>query len=322
MSRTRALHPVLLRVAWRSLPCTSAAKRRSAGIKTGRVPVAHVITGVDDDLDTEVQPGRDTEPSRHRFRRTDFIGQHLELAGPKVSVVIPTLNEAQNLPYVFAALPPGLFEVIVVDGRSTDGTVERAQQLRPDVRIVLEGRHGKGSALARGCAAALGDIIVLLDADGSADPREIPAFVEALLDGADFAKGSRNLPGAGSADITRIRGLGNRCLGGLVNVLFGTRYTDLCYGYNAFWRGALEAMTIDCDGFEVETLINIRVARAGLEVREIPSFEHRRIHGVSNLNAMRDGMRVLRTILRERARKKPQLAAAVAGGHRITPEQA
>ena len=136
MSRTRALHSG---AASGSLAVTSVHKHGETAfrrLKQGESAVAHVITGVDDDLDTEVQPGRDTEPSRHRFRRADFIGQHLELAGPKVSVVIPTLNEAQNLPYVFAALPPGLFEVIVVDGRSTDGTVERAQQLRPDVRIV------------------------------------------------------------------------------------------------------------------------------------------------------------------------------------------
>jgi len=224
-----------------------------------------------------------------------------------VSVVIPTLNEARNLPYVFGALPPGLFEVIVVDGRSTDGTVSMARQLRGDVRIVLEGRRGKGSALARGFAAARGDIIVMLDADGSSDPGEIPAFVEALVDGADFAKGSRNLPGAGSADITRMRSLGNHCLGGLVNLLFGTRYTDLCYGYNAFWRRALDAITVDCNGFEVETLINIRVARAGLAVREVASYEHRRIHGVSNLRAVRDGTRVLRTILRERVRQQPKI---------------
>ena len=115
---------------------------------------------------------------------------------PRVSVVIPTINEAQNLPHVFAGLPPGLFEVIVVDGHSTDGTTEVAEQLRADVRIVLEGRRGKGSALARGFAEARGDIIVTLDADGSADPGEIPRFVDALLDGADFAKGSRNLRGS------------------------------------------------------------------------------------------------------------------------------
>jgi glycosyltransferase involved in cell wall biosynthesis len=234
---------------------------------------------------------------------------------------MPTLNEAPNLPHVLALLPPGLYEVIVVDGHSTDGSVDVAQQLRPDVRIVLEERPGKGSALARGFAAATGDIIVTLDADGSADPGEISAFVDALLSGADFVKGSRYLSGGGSDDITRLRSFGNRCFSTLVNLLFGTRYTDLCYGYNAFWREALDVMAVDCDGFEIETLINIRIARAGLVVREIASYEQRRIHGVSNLNAVRDGSRVLRTIVREWIRRHPGVAVDLAVGDRTASER-
>ena len=222
---------------------------------------------------------------------------------PRVTVVVPTLNEADNLPHVFAELPEDLHEVIVVDGFSTDDTIEVAKRLRPDARIVIQERRGKGNALACGFAAATGDIIVMLDADGSADPAEIPAFVGALQGGADFAKGSRYLAGGGSTDITGLRSAGNRALSGTVNTLFGTRYSDLCYGYNAFWRHCLPAMSVDCDGFEVETLINIRIARAGLRIAEVPSFERDRIHGESNLNTFRDGFRVLRTICRERLRR-------------------
>ena len=109
-------------------------------------------------------------------------------------------------------------------------------RLRPDVRIVRQNRSGKGNALACGFAAATGDIIAMVDADGSADPAEIPQFVQALLDGADFAKGTRFAGGGGSCDITRLRRLGNRVLSGLVNMLCRTRYSDLCYGYNVFWR--------------------------------------------------------------------------------------
>lgn len=227
---------------------------------------------------------------------------------PRVSVVVPTLNEAANLPHVFAELPDDIHELIVVDGFSTDDTIEMARQLRPDVRIVLQERRGKGNALACGFAAAEGDIVVMLDADGSADPAEIPAFVDALVHGADFAKGTRFALGGGSSDITRLRRLGNRALIGTVNVLFGSRYTDLCYGYNAFWRHCLPVMSVDCDGFEVETLINIRIRRAGLRIAEVGSFERDRIHGSSNLNAWRDGRRVLRTIVRERLRRQPATA--------------
>ena len=214
--------------------------------------------------------------------------------------MIPTLNEAENLPHVFACLPPGLHQVIVVDGNSTDGTVKVAKSLRPDVKVVVQTGRGKGNALAAGFTACTGDIIVTLDADGSADAAEIPRFVAALLNGADFVKGSRFAQGGGSSDITLIRRYGNRALNLLVNALYHTSYTDLCYGYSAFWARCLPYMHVDCDGFEVETLINVRIAKAGLVVHEVPSYERDRIHGRSNLHSVRDGTRVLRTIWLER----------------------
>jgi glycosyltransferase involved in cell wall biosynthesis len=221
-----------------------------------------------------------------------------------ISVVVPTLNEAANLPHVFARLPECVDEIVLVDGHSTDDTVAVAQSLMPSVRVVLQEGKGKGNALACGFAAARGDIIVMLDADGSTDPAEIPAFVAPLLDGADFVKGSRFARGGGSVDITPWRDLGNKCLNAIVNVLYGTRYTDLCYGYNAFWSDVLPTINVSCDGFEVETLINVRVAKAGLNVAEVPSVEQERIHGESKLHPVRDGLRVLRTILRERVRRE------------------
>jgi glycosyltransferase involved in cell wall biosynthesis len=231
----------------------------------------------------------------------------------RVSVIIPALNEARNLPHVFALIPPGVHEVVLVDGLSVDDTVEVARQLRPDVRVVMQNRKGKGNALACGFAAATGDIIAMVDADGSADPGEIPRFVEAVLAGADFAKGSRFLTGGGSSDITRLRALGNRLLTGFFNACYGRKYTDLCYGFNVFSRRCVPVLGLDAtsapkpggarlwgDGFEVETLIHVRAARAGLKVTEVPSFEHSRIHGVSNLNAFSDGLRVVLTIFKER----------------------
>lgn len=227
----------------------------------------------------------------------------------RVSVVIPALNEARNLPHAFAGLPTDVHQVVLVDGRSTDATVQIARELRPDVHVVVQQARGKGDALAEGFKACTGDLIVCMDADGSTDAAEIPRFVQALLDGADYVKGSRYLTGGGSADLTRIRSLGNRLLGRLVNLLYGTRYTDLCYGYNAFWRHCLPWVQPDRAGFEVETLMNIRAAKTGLVVREVASYEKRRVHGASKLNAVSDGWRVLATILRELRRPRP--AAAV-----------
>jgi glycosyltransferase involved in cell wall biosynthesis len=220
--------------------------------------------------------------------------------GLRVSVVIPTLNEARNLPHVFERMPRGLHEVIVVDGRSTDDTVAVARRLCPEAKVVHQKGKGKGNALAAGFAQCTGDVIVMIDADGSTDPAEMPQFVQAIAQGAQFAKGSRFLPDGGSADLTPTRRFGNYVLCGIVNALFGTRFTDLCYGYIAFDAASLGALDIDCPGFEVETFMNIRAAKLDLRVAEVPSFESVRIHGESNLHPVRDGLRVLRTIARER----------------------
>ncbi|HEY7138097.1 MAG TPA: glycosyltransferase family 2 protein [Acidimicrobiia bacterium] len=247
----------------------------------------------------------------HDLSRRVGATRESALAHVRVSVVVPALNEAKNLPHVFARIPPDVYEVILVDGGSTDETPIVARQLRDDVRVLEQPGRGKGNALLHGFHACQGDIVVALDADGSTDPAEIPAFVAALLAGADFAKGSRFAAGAGSSDITPIRWRGNRLLLRVVNTLFGTRYTDLCYGYNAFWSRYVAALTPDPpsnprtsrmvlgDGFEIETLINVRIAKLGLRVVEVPSFEGERIHGASRLNAARDGCRAVRAIALE-----------------------
>jgi glycosyltransferase involved in cell wall biosynthesis len=234
-------------------------------------------------------------------------------ASPTISIVIPARNEARNLELILPKLPP-VHEVILVDGHSVDSTVETAQRVLPGIRVVTETRKGKGNALACGFEAATGDIIVMFDADGSADSAEIPAFVSALVNGADVAKGSRFVSGGGSEDITHIRRWGNFGLNSLTNILLRTRYTDLCYGYNAFWRDILPQLALPStslpapangamlrgDGFEIETILNCRIAAAGLAVVEVPSIERLRIHGESNLNAVSDGLRVLWTIMQER----------------------
>lgn len=243
-------------------------------------------------------------PDRRRTRQT------------KVSVVMPAMNEERNIGQVLERLPDDLHEVILVDGNSKDKTIEAAEGAYPGIRVLTQAGRGKGDAFRTGFAAVSGNLVVMLDADGSADPAEIPRFVEALEAGADFAKGSRFLKGGGSADITKLRSFGNTLLSGTANLLHGTRFTDLCYGYNAFWSRCLPFISLDVPGFEVETLINLRIAGAGMKITEVPSYEADRLYGQSNLNTFRDGFRVLGTILREARRRR----AIGRGPEPIAPE--
>jgi glycosyltransferase involved in cell wall biosynthesis len=235
-------------------------------------------------------------------------------ARPRISVVIPALNEAENLPFVLPRIPAEVDEVVLVDGHSTDRTVELAVALMPTIRIVTQDGRGKGAALRTGFAACTGDVIVMLDADGSTDPGEIPLFVGALLAGADFVKGSRFLLGGGTADMPFHRQLGNRAFILLTRIFFGARYTDLCYGYNAFWARVLPQLQLDGDGFEIETMINLRAVAAGLKICEVASFEARRVYGVSRLRTVPDGWRVLKTIWREWRARRFEPATVVARG--------
>ncbi|MFJ4297371.1 glycosyltransferase family 2 protein [Curtobacterium sp. NPDC089689] len=249
-------------------------------------------------------------------------------ADPRVSVVIPARNEARNLEIILPKLPP-VYEVILVDGNSVDDTIATAQRLMPDIRVVHQTRKGKGNALACGFEAVTGDVVVMFDADCSADPDEIPRFVQALVDGADVAKGTRYALGGGSDDITIVRNLGNRGLNIVCNAILGTRYSDLCYGYNAFWADTLPAIALLSstlpkpadgsmlwgDGFEIETVLTCRWSAAELRIAEVGSHEKLRVHGASNLNAVTDGIRVLKSIMHERrrasqAKSRARLAAA------------
>jgi glycosyltransferase involved in cell wall biosynthesis len=222
--------------------------------------------------------------------------------GPRVSVIIAALDEAESLPLVLRRLPGGLFEVILVDGNSSDRTVEVAVAERPGIRVIQQPGRGKGDALRAGFNAATGDILVAMDADGSTNPAEIPAFVGHLLSGADYVKGSRFIPGGGTADMTVIRKMGNLGLMWLAMLLFGIRYTDLNYGFTGFWRRELERLDLRSDGFEIETEMNLRAAVIGLRVVEVASFERLRIGGDAHLVPLKDGWRVLKEIMKQRTR--------------------
>jgi hypothetical protein len=287
-----------------------------------------------DDATVAIQAVADFEPNaRAEFARG--------VRQPRISVVIPALNEAENLPWVLRRLPLDVHEVVLVDGNSTDDTVAVARAEAATIRIVRQHAKGKGAALASGLLAATGDVVVMIDADGSMDPTEIPGLVGALLAGADVAKGSRYVVGGGSADLTRLRAAGNRLLTWAGRLLYGQRWSELCYGYAAFWSdvipklglepiaaGPTRELTAEAEleaivmgrldesppaamgyghGFEIEAILFTRSARAGLRVTEVASWEYERQYGNSKLSTFRDGWRVLSALVREH-RRPPQVS--------------
>jgi glycosyltransferase involved in cell wall biosynthesis len=224
-----------------------------------------------------------------------------------VSVVVPALNEQHNIGWVLERMPQDINEVILVDGRSTDRTVDIARAVRPDLVVVRQASRGKGAALRAGFEAATSDFIVMIDADGSMDPGEIHRYVTPLLNGYDLVKGSRFLDGGGSTDLTALRRFGSKAFVHIANALFLVRFTDLCYGFCSFRRDCLKTLALTAHGFEIETEIAVHAAKAQLRIAEVPSMERERRSGVSKLHAFRDGQRVLRTLMRERLsnRRRP-----------------
>jgi glycosyltransferase involved in cell wall biosynthesis len=156
--------------------------------------------------------------------------------------------------WVLEQIADDVSEVILVDGNSTDATLLTARSCRPDIKVVPQEGFGKGSALRTGFLAATGDIIVMMDADGSMAPQQIRHYMHFLTNGYDFVKGSRFIAGGGSLDITTFRPLGNRFLLTVFNGLYDAELTDLCYGFCAFHHRYFEHLNLSADGFEIAAM--------------------------------------------------------------------
>ncbi len=194
-------------------------------------------------------------------------------------MVICTLNEETNLPHVLPRIPEWVHEVLLVDGHSTDNTIARARELLPRVRVLTQPGKGKGDALKYGVQQATGDIVVTLDADGATEPEDLPRFIEPLLAGYDFVKGSR-FRRAFPENKPFHRIVGNWIITLTFDALFLARYTDICSGYNAFRRDRVGSLDIwPNDGFENEPLINARVRKKGLKVMEVGHKDPGRMDG-------------------------------------------
>lgn len=224
-----------------------------------------------------------------------------------VGVVVPTLNEAKNIAEVICRLRiAGYSNILVIDGQSTDNTIEVAA--KHGAKVALQKGRGKGNAIRQVLNDEYfdSDVLVLMDADGSMSPQEIPIFLEALSLGADVVKGSRFLKGGYTDDMSPLRRFGNKLMVMAVNLLWSADYTDLCYGFAAFSKRSIQLLSpfLESKNFEIETEIFIRALQLGLVVREVPSREQKRRNGKSNLNAFRDGFKIFGTIAKHAFRSQ------------------
>ena len=222
----------------------------------------------------------------------------------KIVAIIPTLNEEKTIESIIEMSFLHVDYVLVIDGRSEDNTVGFAKE--KGAQIIFQNGRGKGSALREAFDHVAfnhvdSEIVVMLDGDGSMRPMEIPHFLKEIYSGADIVKGSRFLFGGGSEDISLLRRFGNTLFVLFVNTIWGTNFTDLCYGFIAFRKDSIKKLypILRSKGFDIETEILIKAKKLGLKIVEIPSFELKRKFGKSKLKTVRDGLKILSTILQE-----------------------
>jgi glycosyltransferase involved in cell wall biosynthesis len=202
--------------------------------------------------------------------------EELETAKSDVAVILPTLNEEKSIGYILSELRNVLDNphLLIIDGNSDDETVKIAE--KEGAHVMLQAGKGKGCAVCQALKKmdSVANYVVMIDADGSMNPKEIPLYVNALKEGADIVKGSRFLSSGYSEDMSLIRRIGNFILLSIVNLLFSTNYTDLCYGFIAFRKEAVNKLLplLNSKRFEIETEICIKAKVLGLKIVEVSDF--------------------------------------------------
>lgn len=218
---------------------------------------------------------------------------------PKITVIVPTRNEAANLLPVLAGVHPFADELLVVDGHSTDGTRDIAAAC--GARVILDDGRGKGAAIRRGIQEATGDILVFVDADGSHDPADVPALVEPIIAGrADHVSGSRMLGGSDELHATIqqfVRLFGSQVITLTINYTLGVRLTDCQNGFRAIRRDVAAALDLCEDITTIEQEMIIKSVRSGYRMAEVATHEYVRANGESNFRVQDVWLRYLRSLV-------------------------
>lgn len=232
------------------------------------------------------------------------LGVNTERSGlhsPTVSIIIPAFNEEKTVANVIAEtitvmnqqnLP---YEIIFVDDGSTDKTGLIASFFKVNV-LINKTNRGKGYSMKRALHHAIGDIIVTIDSDGEHKPKEITPLLEAVLNGFDVAVGSRFLNNQ-TAVTTKLNQIGNIFFNLTIMSLTGKRLTDSQTGFRVIKREVIEELNLQSDGYEIEAEITIKSLKNGFTFKELPITVERRKFGISKLNMIKDGKKIIKTIL-------------------------
>jgi len=219
-----------------------------------------------------------------------------------ISVVIPAYNEEENIESVLCRTGEALetlnlpYEIIVIDDGSTDKTRFLAEKHK--VTVISNGNnHGKGYALKRGLEDARGELVIMMDADGSHRPEDIKCLISPLLNGADVVMGSRFVGKREKDSTKKLHILGNKLFNLLIRILTKQYITDSQTGFRAFKKEVLKEIKITCDGYAVETELTVKTLRNGFVVREEPITYERRKNGCSHINPIRDGIKIFKAMI-------------------------
>jgi len=220
----------------------------------------------------------------------------------KSTLLVPTLNEIEAVKVIMPQVEKSwIDEILVVDGGSTDGTIEYFQDL--GIRIHPQSKRGFGEAMKQGVSIAEGEIIVEFTPDGNSIPSAIPRLVSKIKEGNDLVIASRYKNGAKSEDDDWLTAIGNKLFTGIVNLLFRSSYTDVLVGYRAYRRSSFKQLKMDAAGLSWPCQSTIQFFRKNFRVAEIGADEPKRIGGVRKMRPFKTGWEVLTLIIREFFRK-------------------
>lgn len=217
---------------------------------------------------------------------------------PKVTLILFSLNEIDGMKAIMPRMNPAWYDqLIIVDGGSTDGTIEYAKE--HGYYIFVQKQKGAGSAFLESMSQSTGDIVIVFSPDGNSIPELIPSVVAKMKEGYDIVIASRYLNGAKSYDDDPVTAFGNWMFTRLINLLYGLKITDSLVMYRAYRRDIVQQLGIDTPTVSWGSQILARAARKKMKIGEIPGDEPPRIGGVRKMHPLKNGIAELKMIFGE-----------------------